>query len=65
MGTAAAPPSANGTVSRPSATAPQPSPTAPNGAPLGRTPTGTFAPGNKIGRGNPHARHQAALRRAL
>jgi hypothetical protein len=65
MTTAAATPSANGTVSRPSATPATPSPTAPNGAPPGRTTTGTFAPGNKIGRGNPHARHQAALRRAL
>ena len=33
--------------------------------PNGRTATGKFAPGNKLGRGNPHAAHVARLRSAL
>jgi hypothetical protein len=37
----------------------------PNGGRLGRTATGTFAPGNAFGKGNPHARRLAEWRDAL
>ena len=42
-----------------------PSPTGPNGTSGGRNPDGRFAPGNRAGRGNPHARRVARLRAAL
>jgi hypothetical protein len=38
---------------------------APAAAPAGRSPGGRFAPGNKLGGGNPFHRKQAALRRAF
>src|SRR5262245_759628 len=44
---------------QPTATAPPPS------APSGRAANGRFAPGNKCGKGNPHAQKVAELRRVI
>jgi hypothetical protein len=43
----------------------EPSATAANGGVPGRTAGGTFAPGNRFGKGNLHARRMAELRDAL
>ncbi len=43
----------------------QNAPDAPADACNGRGKAGKFAPGNKIGRGNPHARRMAEMRNAL